>query len=179
MTEIAMAQSSTVEMLRGYSIEVNPSQTKVLDAAVERLDRGTEVLLTWIPGVDPMDAVAPAARLRDAGLLPVPHVGARHLQNAAQLEQFAARLADEAGVDRVLIIGGERAKPAGPYESSLAVMQTGILQKAGITRMAVAGFPEGNPNISEAVLDEALTAKVKFAHHAGLQLSVVTQFCFK
>jgi len=174
-----MAQSGTVEMLRRYSIEVNPSQTKVLDAAVERLDRGTEVFLTWIPGVDPMDAVAPAARLRDAGLLPVPHVGARHLENAAQLRQFAARLADEAGVDRVLIIGGERAKPAGPYESSLAVMQTEILQKAGITRVAVAGFPEGNPNISEALLDEALKAKVNFAHQAGLQLSVVTQFCFK
>jgi len=126
-----------------------------------------------------MDAVAPAARLRDAGLLPVPHVGARHLENAAQLRQFAARLADEAGVDRVLIIGGERAKPTGPYESSLAVMQTEILQKAGITRVAVAGFPEGNPNISEALLDEALKAKVKFAHQAGLQLSVVTQFCFK
>src|SRR5215467_21313 len=109
-----MTQSGTVEMLRRYSIEVNPSQTKVLDAAVERLDPGTEVFLTWIPGVDPMDAVVPAARLKKAGLLPVPHVGARHLENATQLEQFAARLACEAGVDRVLVIGGERARPAGP-----------------------------------------------------------------
>jgi methylenetetrahydrofolate reductase (NADH) len=174
-----MAPSSTVEMLRGYSIEVNPSQPKVLDGVVERLDPGTEVFLTWIPGVDPMDAVLPAARFRNAGLIPVPHVGARHVENAAQLEQFAARLAGEAGVDRVLIIGGERAKPAGPYESSLAVMQSGILQKVGITRVAVAGFPEGNPNISDVALDEALTAKVKFANQTGLQLSVVTQFCFK
>ena len=179
MTEIATASLSVAKMLRGYSIEVNPSQLKVLDAAVERLDRGTEVFLTWIPGANPMDAVAPAARLRRASLIPVPHVGARHLESAAQLQQFASRLAGEAGVDRILIIGGDRAKPAGPYDSSLAVMQTGVFQKAGITRMAVAGFPEGNPNISEATLDEALAAKLKFAHEAGIQLSIVTQFCFK
>ena len=126
-----------------------------------------------------MDAVAPAARFRRAGLIPVPHVGARHLESAAQLQQFAARLAGEAGVDRILVIGGDRAQPAGPYDSSLAVMQTGVFQKAGITRMAVAGFPEGNPNISEPTLDEALAAKLKFARENGLQLSIVTQFCFK
>jgi len=179
MTGIATAPLSIVNMLRGCSIEVNPSQPKVLDAAVERLDRGTEVFLTWIPGANPMDAVAPSARLRRAGLIPVPHVGARHLESAAQLQQFAARIAGEAGVDRILMIGGDRAQPAGPYDSSLAVMQTGVFQKAGITRMAVAGFPEGNPNISETTLDEALAAKLKFAHEAGIQLSIVTQFCFK
>lgn len=179
MTGTTTDPLSVGKMLRGYSIEVNPSQSKVLDAAVERLDRGTEVFLTWIPGANPLDAVAPAARLRRAGLIPVPHVGARHLESAAQLQQFAARLAGEADVDRILIIGGDRAQPAGPYDSSLAVMQTGVFQKAGITRMAVAGFPEGNPNISETALEAALAAKLKFAHAAGLQLSIVTQFCFK
>lgn len=179
MTEIAAAPLGAVNMLRGYSIEVNPSQPKVLDAAVERLDPGTEVFLAWIPGANPMDAVAPAARLRSAGLIPVPHVGARHLESATQLQQFASRLADEAGVDRILVVGGDRAEPAGPYDSSLAVMQTGVFQKAGITRMAVAGFPEGNPNISEPTLDEALAAKLKFARQNGLQFSIVTQFCFK
>jgi len=179
MTGIATDRLSVASMLRGYSIEINPRQPKVLDAAVERLDRGTEVFLAWIPGANPMDAVAPAARLKGAGLTPVPHVGARHVESAAQLQHFAARLAGEAGVDRILVIGGDRAKPAGPYDSSLGVMQTGVFQKAGISRMAVAGFPEGNPNIPEATLDQSLAAKVKFARESGLELSVVTQFCFK
>lgn len=179
MTKTATAPTSVAQMLRGYSIELNPSQPKVLDAAVERLDPGTEVFLAWIPGANPMDKVAPAAKLRRAGLIPVPHVGARHLESATQLEQFAARLAGEAGVDRILVVGGDRAQPAGPYGSSLEVMQTGVFQKAGITRMAVAGFPEGNPNISETALDDALAAKLEFAHNAGLELSIVTQFCFE
>jgi len=179
MADIAISSRSVAEMLQGYSIEVNPSQAEIVDAALSRLDPGTEVFLTWIPGSNPMDMVAPAGRLRRANLFPVPHIGARHLESAAQLEQLAARLAGEAGVDRILVIGGDRAKPAGPYDSSLAVMQTEVFQTAGITRMAVAGFPEGNPNISDVTLDEALAAKVSFARAAGLQLSIVTQFCFK
>jgi methylenetetrahydrofolate reductase (NADPH) len=178
MAKIAAAPSSISRMLNGYSIEVNPADPKALAAALDRLDRGTEVFLTWIPGTDPMDMLGPAAKLRHAGLLPVPHVGARHLESAAQLQKFAARLAGDAGVERILVIGGDRAKPAGPFDSSLAVMQTGVFQREGITRMAVAGFPEGNPNISDVALEEALDAKVNFARSSGLQLSIVTQFCF-
>lgn len=177
MTDATTA-SSIAEILRGYSIEVNPRQSKAMDAALERLQPGTEVFLTWIPGTNPMDIVGPAARLQRAGLIPVPHVAARHIENVDQLKQFAARLAGEAAVDRMLIIGGDRGTPAGPYDSSSEIMQTDVLQNAGIFRMAVGGFPEGNPHISDAVLDEALLAKVNFARSAGVQLSIVTQFCF-
>ena len=179
MTDVAAAPPSFVEMLRGYSIEVNPGESKVIDAAPSRLDPSTEVFVTWIPGSNPMDTVAPAAKLRRAGLLPVPHIGARHIESAAQFEQLAARLVGEAGIDRVLIIAGDREKPAGPYDSSLAVMRSGIFQKAGITRIAVGGFPEGNPNIPDPVLAEALAAKVNLARSTGLQLTIVTQFCFQ
>jgi methylenetetrahydrofolate reductase (NADPH) len=177
MTEISASQS-IAGMLRGYSIEVSPTHPKMVDAALERLEAGTEVFLPWIPGANPMDAVLPAARLQRSGLIPVPHVGARHLESANQLEQVVSRLVGEAGVDRVLVIGGDRAKPAGPYESSLEVMQTGVFQKAGIVRIAIGGFPEGNPHIPQPVLDEALSAKVNLARSAGLQLSIVTQFAF-
>lgn len=179
MTAAVTALPSIAEVLRGYSIEANPRDPKVVDSAADRLDPETEVFLTWIPGTNPMDMVGPAARLRRAGLFPVPHVGARHLESPAQLEQFAARLVGEADVDRILIVGGDRAKPAGPYDCSLGVMETGVFQKAGISRMAVAGFPEGNPNVPDTVLDEALMAKVNFARAARVQLSIVTQFCFK
>jgi methylenetetrahydrofolate reductase (NADPH) len=179
MAETATASPSIAAMLRGYSIEVNPNEAKTVDAALARLDPGTEVFLTWIPGANPMDVIAPAAQLRRAGLLPVPHIGARHLESADQLDELAARLADEAGVDRILVIAGDRAQPAGPFDSSLAVMRTEVFQKRGILRMAVAGFPEGNPILSDADLDDALKAKLSFACDAGLELSIVTQFCFE
>ncbi|MGA7512106.1 MAG: methylenetetrahydrofolate reductase [Candidatus Sulfotelmatobacter sp.] len=174
----ATASPGVIELLRGHSIELNPGDAKTLQAAAERLDPGTEVSLAWIPGSNPMDTTAQAASLKRAGHIPVPHVGARHLESAVQLRRLAEQLKD-AGVDRILIIGGDRAAPAGPYDSSLAVMQSGMFQKVGITRIAVGGFPEGNPHIPEKVLNEALQAKINFARKEGLQLSIITQFCFK
>ena len=166
------------EMLRDYSLELTPGDTRLIDAAIERLRPRTVVSLTWIPGSNPMDMIVPAARLRHAGLFVMPHIGARHLRSRAELQQLAERLVGEAGVERVLIIGGDRATPAGPFGGSLDVMRTGIFQRVGIRRMAVAGFPEGNPHIPGMVLDEALAAKVNFSHREGLQLSILTQFCF-
>jgi methylenetetrahydrofolate reductase (NADPH) len=174
----ATASPGVVELLRGFSIELNPGDSHTVQAAAERLDPGTEVSLAWIPGSNPLDMVAPAESLKRAGHFPMPHVAARHLESSAQLQQLAARFRD-AGADRILIIGGDRAKPAGPYDSSLSVMQTGAFQKAGISRIAIGGFPEGNPHIPEKVLNEALEAKVNFARHEGLRLSIITQFCFK
>jgi methylenetetrahydrofolate reductase (NADPH) len=178
MTNIAVAAPSVADMLRNFSIEVNPGEPKVIDAAPQRLDPETEVFMTWIPGKNPMDTIGPAKKLRDAGLYPTPHIGARHVESAAQLEEMAGRLVRDAGVDRVLIIAGDRDKPAGPFDSSLAVMQSGILQKAGITRISVGGFPEGNPKIPDPVLWEALAAKTRFAREHGLNLTIVTQFAF-
>jgi methylenetetrahydrofolate reductase (NADPH) len=174
----ANASPGNVDLLRCYSIELNPGDAKTLQAAAERLDPGTEVSLAWIPGSNPMDMIAPATSLKRAGHIPMPHVGARHLESAAQLQRLAEQLGD-AGVDRILIIAGDRTAPAGPYDSSLAVMQTGVFQRVGITRMAVGGFPEGNPYVPEKILNEALQAKVSFARKEGLQLSIITQFCFK
>jgi methylenetetrahydrofolate reductase (NADPH) len=174
----ATASPGVVELLRGYSIELNPGDSKTLQAAAERLDRGTEISLAWIPGSNPMDVIAPAARLKRAGHIPMPHVAARHLASAVQLRRLAERL-NHAGVDRILIIGGDRAAPAGPYDSSLAVMETGVFQGVSINRIAVGGFPEGNPHIPEKILNQALQAKVSFARKQGLQLSIITQFCFK
>ena len=166
------------EMLRDYSVELVPSAPKLIDSAIDRLQPRTLVSLTWIPGSNLMQMVAPAAKLRHAGLFVMPHVGARHLQSRRQLEELAARLVGEAGVERVLIIGGDRRNPAGPFDSSLAVMQSGVFQSVGIMKMAVAGFPEGNPHIPDQVLDEVLAGKVALARREGIHLSIVTQFCF-
>ena len=176
--DVATISPGIIELLRGYSIELNPGDSKTIQAATERLEPETDVSLAWIPDSSPMDMVAPAAKLRRAGHLPMPHIGARHLESAAQLQRLAENLKD-VGVDRILIIGGDRAKPAGPYDSSLAVMQSGAFQRVGISRMAIGGFPEGNPHISEKILNEALESKVRFARHEGIQLSIITQFCFK
>ena len=166
------------EMLRDFSVELVPGDSRLIDSAIERLQTRTLVSLTWIPGSNPMEMISAAAKLRRAGLIVMPHIGARHLQSDRQLDELAERLVGEAGVDRVLIVGGDRSRPAGPFDSTLAVMRSLAFQRVGIVEMAIAGFPEGNPHIAAKVLDEALRAKVEVGRCEGLRLSIVTQFCF-
>ncbi len=178
MTEQVTSTPNIAALLRGYSVEISPTNEKVVDSAIERLDPETEVYLTWIPGEDPSKAVAPAGKLRRAGLYPVPHMGARHLESAAQLDDLLGRFVAE-GVDRFLLIGGEREKPLGPYDSTLQVMQSGLLQKHGVKRAKISGFPEGHPAIAESVLGESMVAKMKYGRSLGLDMQVVTQFVFE
>lgn len=179
MSDSPSGTPGMAQVLRGFSVEVSPREPKIINGCVERLEKGTEVYLTWIPGEDPYQAVTPAATLRRGGLIPVPHVGARHVQNPAQLDDFLGRLVSEAGVDRVLLIGGDRDEPAGPFDSSLKVMESGLLQKHNILRADVGGFPEGHPRISEKVLEESMVAKTSYAARSGLRTRIVTQFCFE
>jgi methylenetetrahydrofolate reductase (NADPH) len=179
MSDPAAGLPSLAPLLQNYSVEVSPTNEKIIASCAERLDPGTEVYLTWIPGEDPFHMVAPAGTLRRAGLFPAPHIVARHLESAAQLDDLLRRFAGEAGVDRGLLVGGERAKPLGPYDATLQVMQSGLLQKHKILRVGISGFPEGHPAISEQVLGESIVAKMNYARQIGLQVQIVTQFCFE
>lgn len=170
--------SSIAPLLHGFSIEINTTDPRAAEAAQRRLLPGTLVFLTWIAGTDPSALVGPSTALRRAGLIPVPHICARHLQSSRQLRELAERLAGDAGVDRVLLLGGDDPQPAGSFDSSMAVLQSGILQQAGIRQFYFAGFPEGNPHIPDEVLAQALADKLAFARQDGLQASIVTQFCF-
>ena len=178
MSEPATSASTITALLNGYSVELSPTNEKIVDSAIERLDPKAEVYLTWIPGEDPLKAVAPAGKLRRAGLYPVPHIGARHVESAAQLDDLFGNFVGE-GIDRFLLIGGEREKPLGPYDSTLQVMQSGLLQKHGITRAKISGFPEGHPAIPEPVLAESMVAKMNYGRSLGLDLQIVTQFVFE
>jgi methylenetetrahydrofolate reductase (NADPH) len=179
VSETAASLPSIAPVLRNYSVEISPQNEKVVDSALERLEPGTEVYLTWIPGEDFARAVAPAAKLRKAGLFPVPHIGARHLESTKQLDDLIGRFTGDAGVDRFLLIGGERDKPLGPYDSTLQVMQSGVLQKYNVKRAGISGFPEGHPKISNQVLGESTVAKLQYGRELGLDLQIVTQFVFE
>ena len=87
-------------------------------------------------------------------------------------------LHDEAGVDEVLIVGGDVATPKGPFEAAVDVLESGVLLANGISRVGVGGYPEGHPAISDPDLLNALLRKQAVADAAGLEAFVVTQFAF-
>lgn len=161
------------------SIEILPKQIPSGEALATLLPQGVRVYLTDI-GTGDTDAemLVAARRLREAGLVPVPHLAARRITSQAALERRVARLVDEAGVTDVLVIGGGVTPPAGPFGSSLDLLETGILDRYGIVDLAIAGHPEGSPDFSEAMAETALRAKKAFAERTGARLRLVTQFGF-
>jgi len=119
-----------------------------------------------------------AARLAAAGFEPVPHIAARRFASGAELDRHLGQLHDAAGVQRVLVIGGDLAAPAGPFFAAIEVIDSGLLQSHGIVEVGIAAYPDGHPRLGATELDRALAAKVETAVETGLAVHIVTQFGF-
>jgi len=165
--------------LPDYSAEVTTPDRKALDAAASRMPPNARVYVAALPKDSPDRQIEVCAQVRELGLIPVPHIVARNIEDRAALESLLGRMAREAGVDRALILGGDRDVPAGDYDCSLQLIESGLLEKHGIWKIAIGCYPEGHPRIADDVLDQALMAKVAAARSAGLELILISQVCFE
>jgi len=175
----AAATSRIAAQVRGYSIEVSARDWAAMDALPDSVPAGTDVYITWTPRNSHPETAKAAARLRRIGLNPVPHIAARYIASEASLADLLARLDGSAGVDQALLVGGDVATPAGPFAAVIDLLRMGLLQSHGITRIGLAGYPEGHPKIAPDALDAALRTKVAYARENGLTPIIVTQFCFE
>jgi methylenetetrahydrofolate reductase (NADPH) len=174
-----MVDEEVAELLRGYSVEVTPRTRSAVEVCREHLSPGTVVYIAIVPGETHHAVVTTAAGLRAAGFVPVPHLTARNVLSFAQLGDFLARLAGEAGVARALVIGGDLDRPVGPYPSSLELLRTGLFQQHGVRHIGLACYPEAHPRIGAERLEQALLAKLELTQKAGLDAWLVSQFCFE
>ncbi len=161
-----------------WSIEVTPAGAIKIESFAGILEEGTTVNVTFLPGSDPLDTITTAKRLADDGMNAVPHIAARSLQNKEQLDDLLKRMTSEANVREVLVIGGGVDNPVGEFDCTMQILQTGLIQKYGITHIGVSGHPEGSPDISADQLAQAISQKNEFARKEGLSLYMETQFCF-
>lgn len=160
------------------SIEVSPKQAAESDAIVNLFPAGGRVYITDV-GTESTDYLVSAAkRVRDLGYEPVPHFASRRMLSADILEDRVRRIANEAAVTDVLVIGGGLEKEAGEFASTMELLETGVFQRYGIVDMGIAGHPEGSPDFDADTAMEALHQKQAFAEKTGLKLRIVTQFGF-
>jgi methylenetetrahydrofolate reductase (NADPH) len=166
------------ELIANCSIELSPRDEYAGEALCNLLDPGITVFVNYAPSVTHHDIVAACVRLHRAGYVAVPHVAARRLASFTQASDFLQRAVGEAGVERILLIGGDDT-PVGPFRSSLDLLATGVVERCGVQHVSFGGYPEGHPAIDTNTLDAALRAKTSLARQAGLNVSVVTQFGFE
>ncbi len=164
--------------LRHCSLEVTPVGAKKIGNFANVLHAGTKVYITFLADSDFGDTVRTAIRLRREGMNPVPHIAARSIPSRSYLEQILKALQAEASVEEVLVIAGSINKPVGEFDSSMPLLETGLLQKYGISRIGVAGHPEGCPDISPEELKKVLLQKNAYARRHAIEMHITTQFCF-
>jgi methylenetetrahydrofolate reductase (NADPH) len=177
MFEGDIAQGAA-ELLAGGSLEMSPDHAAEARAIAALLPAGTRVYVNHLPRHGLADAVAALAALREAGLEPVPHIAARRIVSRAELATFLERAVGEAGVAKVLLIGGDDPAPRGPFADGASLLREGILAKSGVREIGLPGYPEGHPRIPRATLENAFAEKLALATGQGLAAYIVTQFSF-
>lgn len=169
--------------LDGYSIEVMPRTAEKVEDFRALLPAGTRVYIAHIEGTPIEDMVATAKRLAADGFNVMPHFPARIIKDEATLADWIARYQGEANVTQALLLAGGVADPHGDFDSSMQLLETGLFDKAGFTRLHVAGHPEGNrdidPNGGTANVEAALRWKQNFSERTDAQMALATQFAFE
>ncbi|MFN3483329.1 hypothetical protein [Rhabdaerophilum calidifontis] len=161
------------------SLEIGALRPKDAHAIAEILPSGTPVFVNHLPRHPLAQAIPALLALREAGLEPVPHLAARRIESAAELRHFLARATAEAGVRRALVIGGDLARPLGPYADGRALLAEPALAAHGLREIVLPSYPEGHPRIPLATLEADLAAKLEGAAARGFGTTLLTQFCFQ
>jgi methylenetetrahydrofolate reductase (NADPH) len=160
-----------------FSVEVTrPSAVDIASLAAQR--PGAKTYLSMVPGRSADETIGHAVALRAAGLEPVPHLAVRNFTSVEAFDLVLTRLKREAAIDSVLIIAGDRSE-CGPLRCALDVIDSGLLRRRGIRTIGIGGYPQGHPRIGQDELQRALAAKIAAAEATGLNVEIVTQFCFE
>jgi methylenetetrahydrofolate reductase (NADPH) len=163
------------------SVEITPKQIEKLPVLSAKLAKGTHIFIALIDPAEVEMQINAAAALREAGFEPIPHIPARFVRDEDDLKNRMAAFVSK-GVTNILALGGGAPEPIGKFNAAIQLMETGVFEANGITRIGIAGHPEGNPDITkhlgEAALLEALQLKQAWLKEKNITGFIATQFLF-
>jgi methylenetetrahydrofolate reductase (NADPH) len=177
MSPVGSLESRIAAFASRASLEITSSDGALPATLVGRLPAGTALYVAHTPNAKLADVAEVACAAERAGFRGCPHLVARRIASRAELDAALARLR-EGGVSRALLVAGDLTPPAGQYASTLDILESGALDRAGLESVGVAGHPEGNPNIPPEAAWDALVRKQAWATRTGVAVHVTTQFGF-
>jgi methylenetetrahydrofolate reductase (NADPH) len=116
--------------------------------------------------------------IRACGFEPVPIISSRRLRSELDRDTLLGPLIEEANPNRFILVGGDPASPAGPYDDSFALLKSGIVRRHGTRDVGIVAYPEGHPKTDAAALWRALKWKYAFLKDSGFTVEITTQFGF-
>ena len=176
--EAGAARQLECELARNASVELTPRQVAVVDDLSGYLPLGTRVYVPSIPGSTWRETVLACERLQSQGMVAVPHLDARSVADGADLHGRLAGLA-EASVTDLMLVAGDRKRSLGTFADTLDILDSGALVEYGMTRVGIAGYPEGHPVVDRRALADSLSRKLEYAAATGTDMWMVSQFAFQ
>jgi methylenetetrahydrofolate reductase (NADPH) len=175
--DAAALHRKIAEFVGNGSIETTPRESAAIASYRNFLRPGMTVNVAFLPDAHFDDTILTCARLRREGFNPVPHLPARAFASEAALRDVLRQLESKAAVTNVLVVAGGLNDPLGPFPDTMSVLGTGLLERHGISRIGVAGHPEGSPDINAETLRVSLAMKAAFSARPGIEMHFATQFC--
>ena len=167
-----------MDFVSSASTEITPHDEALVPALAEALPRGATVYVAHTPKSTLYDVARVAADLQARGLSASPHIVARRLESEEVLRGALSTLR-ASGVEQILLIAGDRDTPAGPYASTLDVIDSGVLSDAGSGACRFRGTPR-RPSCRRA--GRALGGTTPQAGNSriarGVAVHIATQFGF-
>lgn len=171
-------RNALARLMTDYSLEMTAKDIEKLEEAAHVIPKGTHISVTFLPGEDFAARVRAARAVKRLGFLPVPHLSARRIRSESELAEILDAATGEIQTDHVFVVAGDPPRPEGPYGDALAIIRSGLLQRAGIRNVGISGYPEGHPDITRDKLDRALLDKQAALQEQGLDCAIMTQFGF-
>ena len=165
------------KLVFNYSIETTPNVYEKYGGLKDFVSPKNDIYITYLPNEDHKRVILTSKKIKEEGLNPVPHLPARTILDLTMLEEYIAELSETAGCDKILIIGGG-GKQFGNIKSTVDVLESEFLSKYNFKFVGVAGHPNGNPDIKNHELDEAIIKKNKIAENSDYKMYIATQFFF-
>lgn len=176
-----MTDEAAIARIASYMADVSVEATRPSASEIETvagiLPKGTELYLTALPNRPVEEIVATSKLVVASGLVPVAHVAARQHRDMASVDRLLTQLR-EAGVTRILLIGGDMAPPGNAVHDALSVIESGVIAGKGFETVGLPGFPDGHPNMADEELESTLVTKLAALQSLGVEPHIVTQFCF-
>ena len=169
---------TVLNLLSDCSIETTPNVYAKYGNFSDFVIKESNIYVTYLPDEDMNKVTETAKKLTLEGYSVIPHLPARTIANYEELEKYIKLLSEDCGCSKILVIGGG-GNQKGNITSSIEILETDLLSKYNFKEVGLAGHPEGNPDIKQADLDNAIVQKNNFSKKADFKMYLATQFFFE
>ena len=169
---------AALNLLSTCSIETTPNVYTKYGSFSYLVPKKNNIYVTYLPDEEMSKVTGTVKKLQIEGYTTIPHLPARTIANHNELEKYLKILSEDCGCSKILVIGGG-GNQKGNISSSIEILETDLLSKYNFKEVGLAGHPEGNPDVKQEDLDNAIIQKNIFSKNADFKMYLATQFFFE